>query len=80
MTSASDIKLQRFVKFCIGLEKSFAETLKVIQASHMLPSYDKTFVYKLRKRSAKAEDQKCVATHEEYFAKVCLSLNLDNIV
>lgn len=63
MTSAGDIELLSFIKIFAGLGNTFAETLKMIQASHMLPSCDKTFVYKLRKRSAKAEGQKCVAMH-----------------
>lgn len=50
MTSTGDVELRSVIKFCVGLKKTPAETLKLIQESSTLPSCGKTFVYKWHER------------------------------
>lgn len=50
MTSTGDVELRSVVKFCVGLGKSPAETLRMIRAAETLPTCGKTFVYKWHER------------------------------
>lgn len=45
MTSTDNLKLQSVIKFCLELNKSLTETLRIIKESGAFPSCGKMFVF-----------------------------------
>ena len=56
MTSTGDVELRSAIKFCVGLDKTPSETLKMLESSKTTKKCSKALVFKWHKRFREGRD------------------------